>query len=386
MNTQELIDTLKTNTFFANLSPEQFQHLAAITRVVTVKAGVTIIAEGERADNFFVIHEGEAEVLKRDGTGKKHRLSYLESQDLFGEFALLGSIPRSATVRATKKTILLSISGTEFKKILTESQSLEQIFQNLSGKLSNKLKLTNEMTAQAFERELLQEKARVAMGRFLIYSILMLCFYAFILSAITKLMGMAIATSLISLPLMLVIIIITALAMRWVGFPKRFYGLTFHNWKISLYESLLVTIPILIIILLIKWFLIHFVPTYGHAQLFNPYHSIKHFSINISPLTLWILLVLLYSIHAPLQEIIVRGFLQSTLQEFLTGKHTTLSAILITNIIFSTFHLVHSDLLTIATFLPGLIWGWLYSRHKTLVGVCVSHILVGIWAAFIVGL
>ena len=38
----------------------------------------------------------------------------------------------------------------------------------------------------------------------------------------------------------------------------------------------------------------------------------------------------------------------------------------------------------VVAFLPGLFWGWLYSRHRTLVGV--SHMLVGVWALYFLSL
>lgn len=386
MDTKEIIDSLKANEFFKNLSQEQLQKLAASLRILNVNAGATIITEGQPADSFFVIHEGQVEVLKEDSTNTNHRLSYLESQDIFGEFALLENTSRSATIRATQQTILLAISANEFKKILAESQLSEQIFQNLSEKLSDKLKFTNEIAAHALERELQQEKLRVAMGRFLIYMLSILCLYSFVLSSVTKLMGEASATTIVTLPLLLVLIVFSIIAMKWVGFPMSFYGFTLNNWKPAVLEALLVTVPILLFILLLKWVLINFVPIYAHTPLFNPYSSIKHFQITaISPFTFWLLLILLYSIHSPLQEMIVRGFLQSTLQEFLTGKYSCVSAIIISNVIFSTFHLVHSFMFAIATFFPGLVWGWLYSRHKTLIGVSISHILIGVWAAFVIG-
>ena len=30
--------------------------------------------------------------------------------------------------------------------------------------------------------------------------------------------------------------------------------------------------------------------------------------------------------------------------------------------------------------------GWLYARHRTLVGVALSHALSGLWAVFVVGI
>ena len=36
-------------------------------------------------------------------------------------------------------------------------------------------------------------------------------------------------------------------------------------------------------------------------------------------------------------------------------------------------------------FVTGLFWGWLYSRQHSLVGVSVSHLLLGLTALEIVG-
>jgi membrane protease YdiL (CAAX protease family) len=34
---------------------------------------------------------------------------------------------------------------------------------------------------------------------------------------------------------------------------------------------------------------------------------------------------------------------------------------------------------------PGLFWGWMFARQRSIVGVTVSHIVVGLWANFLVG-
>jgi len=35
--------------------------------------------------------------------------------------------------------------------------------------------------------------------------------------------------------------------------------------------------------------------------------------------------------------------------------------------------------------LPGLPWGWLYTRHGTLIAPIVSHVLVGSIGLFVLG-
>jgi hypothetical protein len=39
--------------------------------------------------------------------------------------------------------------------------------------------------------------------------------------------------------------------------------------------------------------------------------------------------------------------------------------------------------LPLQSFFPGLLWGYLYHRHKTIIGVSISHILLGLYAVYI---
>jgi membrane protease YdiL (CAAX protease family) len=39
----------------------------------------------------------------------------------------------------------------------------------------------------------------------------------------------------------------------------------------------------------------------------------------------------------------------------------------------------------VAAFVPGLFWGWMFAKQRSLVGVTVSHIAVGLWAIFALG-
>jgi len=94
----------------------------------------------------------------------------------------------------------------------------------------------------------------------------------------------------------------------------------------------------------------------------------------------------LYLLFVPLQEFIVRGVLQGSFQEFMQGRYKIFWSIVLSNLLFSITHLHISLLTTFIVFIPGLFWGWLYSRHRTLVGVIASHLIIGIWALCIVGI
>jgi len=92
-----------------------------------------------------------------------------------------------------------------------------------------------------------------------------------------------------------------------------------------------------------------------------------------------------YSVFAPVQEFIARGCFQSSFQNFLVGKYKTLTAIVISNLMFSMTHLHISISFALLAFIPGLFWGWQYARHKTLIGISISHIVIGLSASIFIG-
>jgi membrane protease YdiL (CAAX protease family) len=129
------------------------------------------------------------------------------------------------------------------------------------------------------------------------------------------------------------------------------------------------TVVLIAALIIIKWTLIHQVPKYQHLSLFDfDLNGKKYLAFNF----------LLYGLHSPIQEFVARGVLQGSLQHFFIGKNITLRAIVVSNALFSATH-VHllNGMLGVIVFIPGLFWGWLYSRQQNLIGVSLSHIMIG---------
>ena len=72
-------------------------------------AGHDIFLQGERGDRFYVIDDGEADVI-RDG----RLISTIGPGEAFGEIALLRETPRTATVRARTPLRLYTLDGRHF--------------------------------------------------------------------------------------------------------------------------------------------------------------------------------------------------------------------------------------------------------------------------------
>ena len=79
-------------------------------------ASSTIISEGDEGDMFYIIVRGHVEILKRIGD-KDTRVKILEDGDFFGEIALLSNVPRTATVRTVKPTLLITLKRSRFLEL-----------------------------------------------------------------------------------------------------------------------------------------------------------------------------------------------------------------------------------------------------------------------------
>jgi cAMP-binding proteins - catabolite gene activator and regulatory subunit of cAMP-dependent protein kinases len=69
---------------------------------------------------------GTADVFVHDGRAEK-RVNTLKDGDYFGEFALLTEQPRTATVRAAIPVEVYSLSREDFRALLEQEPSLQEI-------------------------------------------------------------------------------------------------------------------------------------------------------------------------------------------------------------------------------------------------------------------
>ena len=166
-------------------------------------------------------------------------------------------------------------------------------------------------------------------------------------------------------------------------YPARFFGLTTEHAGRDTLEAVVFTLPLLAGAVLLKLALLVWVPAMHGQPLFQMFADVPAGQPD-NRFNLW--LAAAYVFFAPFQELIYRGGVQGPLAHFLTGRWRTWLAILGANIIFSAAHLYVSPGLAVTAFAAGLFWGWLYARQGRLIGVSVSHVLLGFWAFEVVGL
>jgi putative peptide zinc metalloprotease protein len=102
---------------FRGVGSAELDRLAARMLVTRYSSGDTIVEQGAEGNRFFVIVDGQVEVVRRDDDSEAV-LAELGVGDFFGEMALIDRAPRSATVRALCPVETYTLTHDDFQRLL----------------------------------------------------------------------------------------------------------------------------------------------------------------------------------------------------------------------------------------------------------------------------
>src|SRR5213593_1791465 len=116
---------LKQVALFASLPPDEVKYLAEILHYREFSPGTVFIEEGEIADHFFILLEGEIEIIKALGTANERVLDVDEAGSFIGEMGLINpGSRRTASVRARTPARLLEMTRADFDALLDRQPGL----------------------------------------------------------------------------------------------------------------------------------------------------------------------------------------------------------------------------------------------------------------------
>jgi MFS family permease len=111
---EEELARLRSIEIFAPLPPPVLETLAGALVPVRVEAGREVVRQGEPGDRFYIVADGEVEVVA-DG----RVVAVTGPGGYFGEIALLRDVPRTATVRAKGDVELHALERDDFIAAVT---------------------------------------------------------------------------------------------------------------------------------------------------------------------------------------------------------------------------------------------------------------------------
>jgi CRP/FNR family cyclic AMP-dependent transcriptional regulator len=382
----ESLAILRATSIFRQFAADDIAALAARAasmRHVRAGPGADIVREDDPAPDLLILRSGEASVLKRSGRGGQHEVNRLRAGDTIGELAMLDPAPRSATVRAISAVDLLSIPIAEIAALAVERPSFAVGLLGAARAVVDRLRESTNTAVESLERALEEERTRIAMGKFTFLLIVAYSLYTWLLGTASQVKQALGRSELVTVPVILVTVSIIVWFMKSSGYPAAFFGVTLRRAGRDVLEACALTLPLMALVVVLKWWLVNHLPSMQGEPLFQLLAPVGQ-GTSKSPFNPW--LALAYVVFVPFQELVYRGSLQGALEHFLTGPWRRWLAILGSNIIFSAGHLYISPGLSANAFIAGLFWGWLYSRQRGLAGVSASHILLGFWAFEVVDL
>jgi signal transduction histidine kinase len=155
-------EILKNVEFFSNLDEDQLDTVLDGFTEVSFQKGDVIFKENDPGDSFYILREGQVEILITVGDDKDQQaeLRVFEPYDYFGEMSLIDNSPRSATAVAKTDIVLLKMKKQAFINIcLNYPEVIFSLFRTMSCRLRN----TNDQFADVVD-SLLKKNKMAAIG------------------------------------------------------------------------------------------------------------------------------------------------------------------------------------------------------------------------------
>ena len=121
-------ESLRSVPLFSRLPETIVSRMAGRLKTEEVSLGNKLIVEGEDLSKFFIIAQGQVEVLSKGAHGSDLRIALLTEGEYFGETDLVSDKPSDVTVRTITPCILLTLSRKDLDSILGELPSLRDEF------------------------------------------------------------------------------------------------------------------------------------------------------------------------------------------------------------------------------------------------------------------
>ena len=121
-------ESLRSVPLFSRLPETIVARMANRFKTEEVSLGNKLIVEGKDLSKFFIIAQGQVEVLSKGVHGSDLRIALLTEGEYFGETDLVSGKPSDVTVRTITPCILLTLSRKDLDAVLGEQPNLKEEF------------------------------------------------------------------------------------------------------------------------------------------------------------------------------------------------------------------------------------------------------------------
>lgn len=120
-DSSSLMAKIRQSELFRDLPAKNLEEMFAKMETVKVKAGDSIVEQGDEGDYYYLLVTGMAQVLRQaDNEDQPRVVAELNEPVGFGEEALISNAKRNATVKMTTDGIVMRLSKDAFDEYVKE--------------------------------------------------------------------------------------------------------------------------------------------------------------------------------------------------------------------------------------------------------------------------
>jgi CRP-like cAMP-binding protein len=123
---EAVVNFLKEIPILADLNGEEVKSLTGVLKYRQFNRGENIITKGEQADAFYILADGQAQVILGGGELPEDVVDLLDPGDSFGEIALIEKGKRTASIRAISPCKTLVLQKPAFDRLFAEGSPVRQ--------------------------------------------------------------------------------------------------------------------------------------------------------------------------------------------------------------------------------------------------------------------
>jgi membrane protease YdiL (CAAX protease family) len=377
----------------AHLKQDQIDRLRPHLKFSYYEAGELVAAEGQASCHcIFIVLEGVVSLCKKathttNGSSLPIELETRGKFDIFGGMSALDGRPLSVSAFAKTAVTLAAIDLSRRSANAPERSTRNVLIAELRRYMANYVRASLDYRIDSLVKEAEFAHYRSAVGSIVIAALSLLSFYTLSLSVLPRFEHYLEVNFALSPFIIMFFAAIFYPVIHWSGFPPAFFGIHFDDWKGAVLFSMGASLAFIAAGAFLKWIIIVSSPSLNDLTVFSWADvSVDGKEVMASP-WYWFA-VTLYLLLTPVQEFVARCGIQAPLYAFLQGSELKRRglAIVVSNLVFSAAHTHIGLIFALATFIPGLFWGWIFARTNSLLAVSLSHLLIGGAGIFLFGI
>ena len=143
MSLEQEVELIRQFPIFSKIQPAMQKLLCFSAERLTYDAGQVMFNAGDAADAAYIVIDGTVEISVPTPSGPIV-INTMSKNEILGEIAIVGEVPRTATAKAVSKLETLKISKELFIKIIRENPDAAiELIKILAARLAS---TTNQLT------------------------------------------------------------------------------------------------------------------------------------------------------------------------------------------------------------------------------------------------